>query len=185
MYTRISYLYRDAGNYKVHNEAYVAGVFTDKEKALIRGTLLDGEYFIPCQVGLPEKRFETWDSEADHNWFELMDFETTDEIPAGHYAVMTAQKLLQRFLAAKGNWVESGCTHSNESAVNEELMIPVSVVKNYLLECIKEWEGLGEQKHELANIQVLNHVKKELDDLNAFVASMDPLGIIKNLCETE
>ena len=38
-------------------------------------------------------------------------------------------------------------------------------VKQYLLDRIKEWEELGDRKYELPNMQVYNHVRKCLDDL--------------------
>ena len=40
-------------------------------------------------------------------------------------------------------------------------------VEQYLLDRIKEWEELGDRKHELPNMQVYNHIRKCLDDLEA------------------
>lgn len=54
MNTCISYLYRDACNYKIHNEVIINGVLTSAQIDSIMDCLLDGEYFIPSQVGLPE-----------------------------------------------------------------------------------------------------------------------------------
>lgn len=51
--TRISYLYRDASNYKQHNEVVVPGTFTQEQIEAIIGCLDAGEYFIPVQVGFP------------------------------------------------------------------------------------------------------------------------------------
>ena len=69
--TRISYLYRDADNYKMQNSCVIMGVITEAQIAEIISCLDCGEYFIPRQVGLPEKRFDRFDEEADHCWFEL------------------------------------------------------------------------------------------------------------------
>ena len=82
MNTKISYLYRDGSNYKMPNEAVIAGIVTKQQVAVIMNCLDCGEYFIPGQVGLPEKRFGEW-TEDDHCWFELgMDgFETTEAEP--------------------------------------------------------------------------------------------------------
>jgi rubredoxin len=52
-----------------------------------------------------------------------------------------------------------------------EPMIPVYVVKKYLLGVLDEWEALGDRKYELPNMQVYNHTRKELDDLEAWIAT--------------
>lgn len=79
--TRMTYLYRDADNYKTLNEVVIQGTFTDEEIDEIMGICDQGEYFIPRQVGLPEERFEKLDPQSDHCWFELSrdGFETTDD----------------------------------------------------------------------------------------------------------
>lgn len=81
MNTRMTYLYRDADNYKTLNEVVIQGTFTDEEIDEIMGICDQGEYFIPRQVGLPEERFEKLDPQSDHCWFELSrdGFETTDD----------------------------------------------------------------------------------------------------------
>ncbi|MBP3585213.1 MAG: hypothetical protein J6J59_05960 [Peptococcaceae bacterium] len=68
--TKIEYLYRDASNYKIYNECVVKGILTAEQREEIVDCLSEGEYFIPSQVGLPEKRFDDW-TEDDHPWFEL------------------------------------------------------------------------------------------------------------------
>lgn len=105
MNTRISYLYRDASNYKMPNEVIVAGFISEHQIDLIMDCLECREYFIPKQVGLPEKRFGEW-TEDDHCWFELHKdgFTATGE-EAG--TEMTADEFVGRFLKAKGNWKEN------------------------------------------------------------------------------
>jgi len=100
--TRINYLYRDSSNYKVQNQAVVAGKLTDADKQTIISCLDEGQYFIPHMVGLQEKRFEKT-SDTDHSWFELCitDIEGTDD-PAT--VDMTAAELVQRFKTCKGCW---------------------------------------------------------------------------------
>ena len=71
MLTRIDYLYRDASNYKAHNEIYVNGIFTDDQKQRIIASLEGREYFIPRAVGWPEIRISSDYNEDDHCWFEL------------------------------------------------------------------------------------------------------------------
>ena len=41
----------------------------------------------------------------------------------------------------------------------------INKVEQYLLDCIEEWNELGDRKYDLPNIQVYNHVRKCLDDL--------------------
>lgn len=102
MNTKILYLYRDGSNYKMLNEVVVAGTFDETQIYIIMECLEAGEYFIPRQVGLPEKRFGEW-TEDDHCWFELSreGFVETDAAPnIGLYA----GEIVKRFLEAKGNW---------------------------------------------------------------------------------
>lgn len=103
--TRISYLYKDASNYKKHNEAVLPGTFTSERIEAIIGCLDAGEYFVPVQVGLPEERFERI-TEDDHCWFELIrnGFEETD---AEANIYMVPGEVVAKFLEAKGNWDDS------------------------------------------------------------------------------
>ena len=71
MNTEITYLYRDAGNYKVHNRVVIEGEVSVSQVEQITDALFEGELFIPSMVGLPEKRFEDFDPNLDHPWFEL------------------------------------------------------------------------------------------------------------------
>lgn len=105
MNTRISYLYRDASNFKQHNNVVVPGTFTQEQIETIISCLDEGEYFIPVQVGFPEKRFESI-TEDDHCWFELNrdGFEETD---AEASIDMTPDEVVAKFLEAKGNWDDS------------------------------------------------------------------------------
>jgi hypothetical protein len=41
----------------------------------------------------------------------------------------------------------------------------INKVEKYLLNCIEEWNELGDRKYDLPNIQVYNHIRKCLDDL--------------------
>lgn len=103
--TKINYLYRDASNYKQHNEVVIAGKITEQQISTIVSCLSDGEYFIPKQVGLPETRFSEW-TEDDHCWFELSrySFENTDRIPT---IGITIEELISNFEKAKDNWDDS------------------------------------------------------------------------------
>ena len=86
MNTKISYLYRDADNYKMHNKCVIAGTLTTEQARTIKDSCEMGEYFIPRQVGLPERRFDRYDPAVDHCWFELDEdcFSETIEPPTGN-----------------------------------------------------------------------------------------------------
>jgi len=102
--TVIYYLYRDASNYKKQNTAFVAGTFTDEEKAEMLDCCDNGMYFIPAQIGLPESRFDET-TEDDHVWMELEESsfeEATDEVTP--YCTTTAAAVLEGFRKAKGHW---------------------------------------------------------------------------------
>lgn len=102
MNTKISYLYRDASNYKVPNECIVRGLLTDEQtKAIL--DCLDMDNFIPSQVGLPERRFDRFDPQEDHCWFELQEngFEPTDSEATVDLSV---DELVSHFLARKNCW---------------------------------------------------------------------------------
>ena len=105
MNTKIEYLYRDADNYKVHNMCVVYGEVTDQQKEVIINSLEEGEYFIPAKVGLPERRFENYDPEVDHKWFELCtdSFDDTDLPPTVN---ITAAELADSFARWAGRWEE-------------------------------------------------------------------------------
>lgn len=102
MNTKISYLYRDASNYKIQNECIVRGLLTDAQiKAIL--DCRDGDNFIPSQVGLPQKRFVRFDPEEDTCWFELYEsgFEPTD---AEADVDLSVEELVSNFLARKDRW---------------------------------------------------------------------------------
>ena len=118
MNTKIHYLYRDAHNYTVQNSCVVKGVLTPEQIDMILGCCDAGEYFIPGQVGLPERKFEKFDPQADHCWFELTrdDFEYTDQ-PAD--VPMTVKQLTDNFMASKDNWIDCGIAEeSNPKATD-------------------------------------------------------------------
>lgn len=80
MQTRLTYMYRDAGNYKQHGEAVFEGEITDAEKEIFVRACNDGEYFIASQVGLEDLQRDmvAFPDEDDHVWSEFDRFELTD-----------------------------------------------------------------------------------------------------------
>jgi len=109
MNTKISYLYRDVDNYKRYNECIVAGTLSANQICTILDCCDMGEYFIPGQVGLPERRFDPHDPQADHCWFELGadSFSETIEPPT---IALTATELVNRFEECRNNWQDEACT---------------------------------------------------------------------------
>lgn len=105
MNTRISYMYRDADNYKTHHDEVLSGEITQQQLMTIADCLDDNTYFIPHQLGLPEIRFDQV-TESDHCWFELypeQDFSSTNDEPT---IDMTVDELVERFQKAKDHWNE-------------------------------------------------------------------------------
>lgn len=101
--TKISYLYRDASNWKVHNECVIKGVLSPAQIKTILDCC-DCEYFIPSNVGLPEKRFEKW-TEDDHIWFEFNEWEDCFEETLEPANVnITCDELVAAFERCKDNW---------------------------------------------------------------------------------
>ncbi len=102
--TQISYLYRDADNYKNRTTIVVAGLINKEGIDKIIDSLEDGLWFIPEQIGLPVCRFEDI-TEADHCFCELEegDFEPTDKEPDKDVTI-TADELVKKFveIGAKG-----------------------------------------------------------------------------------
>lgn len=115
MNTQIDYMYRDGANWKKDNTQIVSGELSEAQINEISACLYEGEKFIPSQVGLPEKRFNRWDDETDHVWFELQEISTTLAAPT---VSLSAEHLLDNFRAAKDNWHDS--EHYEELASSME-----------------------------------------------------------------
>lgn len=101
--TKISYLYRDADNYKMRHEVVIAGSMSEEQEKAIEDSLDEGVYFIPSQVGLPDDRFGSVTA-ADHPWFEWVGVEPTADRPTLH---VTAEELTAKFVDAENGWTES------------------------------------------------------------------------------
>lgn len=94
--TRVDYLYRDGSNYKMHSSEIVSGAITPEQVEQIKNSLIDGEYFYPADVGLPENRFEST-YEGDPDWFEMNcegNFAKTTEPPTVN---ITVEQLVENF----------------------------------------------------------------------------------------
>jgi hypothetical protein len=107
--TKLSYMYRDANNYKEYREIVLEGLLTPEEvqifmECLDKGCGADGG-FIPNQVGLEDLQERLHDSKDwgdDHPWHEFISLEPTNEPADTDFGPI--KELLKRFKAKKGKW---------------------------------------------------------------------------------
>jgi hypothetical protein len=84
MNIKFSYVYRDAVNYKQHNEIVFANptkVPIEEIQAIITSKLIEGGWFIAKDWKLPDMHFKeyNWDDEIDHEWHEFHAIEETNQ----------------------------------------------------------------------------------------------------------
>lgn len=95
--TRVSYLYRDASNYKYRGDFHVLGEIEIDE---LRGDLFDSEFFIPERIGLPALRPEVTNDD-DHLLHSFEECEAAE----GRDFEMTAGELRRRIKeASRQGW---------------------------------------------------------------------------------
>ena len=73
----IEYLYRDAANYKLYEEAEIDNpdnLSLVEFERRFRSQLIDELYFVPHDFGLIKPQFSTYNPELDHDWCELISF---------------------------------------------------------------------------------------------------------------
>jgi len=85
MNIKLSYLYRDASNYKQFHEVVFtnSGNIPFKEiQSIIRSSLIDECWFVAKDWKLPDMHFKEyeWDEQRDHQWHELESIEETAEV---------------------------------------------------------------------------------------------------------
>jgi hypothetical protein len=105
MSVRVSYLYRDADNYKAAESAVIAGDLTAAEIAEVwelvaraaRGAGVDPTAFSPVDLRLPPAQERLWAttprSAADHIYNELLSVEPSGDDPTG---LLSAANFLAR-----------------------------------------------------------------------------------------
>ena len=84
---KITYLYRDAGNYKLYGQVVFGNpenIALEEIRNRINAHLIDGEFFEAKKWGVPELKFENYLPKLDHNWCEFEEvtsssLEITDE----------------------------------------------------------------------------------------------------------
>lgn len=84
MNPRLNYLYRDAGNYKTYGSV----IFKASNRrsishlqALMEEALIEREYFVAKDVGVPDLRPAVLDSSMDHDWHEVESLDECGEPP--------------------------------------------------------------------------------------------------------
>ncbi len=84
MNIKMTYLYRDAGNYKHWFEVVFpnrSGISVEELTKEIKQRLISGEYFEQSQAPVPFEYPDSFDPELDHTWLEFYSFEEVDETP--------------------------------------------------------------------------------------------------------
>lgn len=67
------YLYRDAGNNKVWGEVVFTNKFNIDVTAIdesLKSGLIEGEFFVAKDIGIPSLQFGDHDEDLDHGWHE-------------------------------------------------------------------------------------------------------------------
>ena len=110
--TKISYMYRDADNYKAYNDEVFAGILMSFQVKEIMSKCDSDNHFIPEQVDMvPLQKqlqcYDTKDWDVDHPWHELLEIEQVDIQPTSK---ILAQKLYENFMKIKmwNDAVETG-----------------------------------------------------------------------------
>lgn len=107
MNTRLTLFYRDAANYKAHETVVLAGCFTPEQVEAIRAKFDDGEFIIPCQVGLPnpaaqfQGRDDFPNEDLDHVWVQMADFVEESDVDTLLTEIMTDANPTIRLSAAE------------------------------------------------------------------------------------
>ncbi len=116
-YSLFDYCYRDAANYKSWGTLLLSGLVSEADLAVVSKHLLDGEFFIAEQLGVPPMYAELWafsngPSIDDHVWHFLHEFRpATDEEVTGE-VWGTVESLVVRIKAVT-TWDETLSPHWN------------------------------------------------------------------------
>lgn len=75
-----NYLYRDSSNYKNFGSigfTNPSNIPIQEIEAIIKSRLIDGEFFVAEDWGLPSLYFDEW-TEDDHKWHEYLNIEINE-----------------------------------------------------------------------------------------------------------
>ncbi len=93
MNTLITYLYRDAANYKEFDTVIISGLLSIND---IEEYLYEKESFIPSEIGLKDLQPENLNQD-DHIWHEILEISHTQKKPTVN---ITAEKIISNFRKA-------------------------------------------------------------------------------------
>lgn len=82
MNIKMTYLYRDGGNYKYRQDVVFSNRASKTVEQLteeIRKHLISGQFFDQSLAPVPIEYTEPFDPELDHTWLEFDSFEAVDE----------------------------------------------------------------------------------------------------------
>lgn len=158
--TEVSYLYRDASNYKQSASVVMAGRLSAQEMVDLLASLDERQFFIPSQVGLEDlqENFGSRLYDDDHVWHEIgaEDFEPTFRPPEVDFDI---HEFVRRMIAAEWDEQKAMAEHGLD-----------------VMEKQTEYAGLPAPARE-----VVDHVLSELhtahdngqvDDENGFAADV-------------
>jgi len=94
---QLSYLYRDAGNYKLFGQAIFRNpenLSPEEIQSRLQARLIDGEFFDAEKWGIPKLQFENYLPDQDHPWHEIEKIEATS-------AGITDNRTIAEFLYAQ------------------------------------------------------------------------------------
>ena len=187
MNTEISYLYRDANNYKNSNTVVVKGEvqFSD-----IQPYLKNGDSFIPGQVDLED--LNGYDVKEDHPYHELRqdDLELTEAKPT---TSLTAAQLITKFKQAyEEGWNEmpfyeeiiADVTHSGNRFL---VQVPEALIHTAEFEVIMQSSEFGEEtfKHFSLDLAFETILKLYAEALKLDDGVERTIGLLLNPAEKE
>lgn len=84
MNIKMTYLYRDGGNYKTWQEVVFtnhSGKTAEQLTDEIKQRLISGQFFDQGRAPIPFEYPDSYDPELDHTWLEFDSLEEVDETP--------------------------------------------------------------------------------------------------------
>ena len=105
------YLYRDASNFKTFGLCLCSGEAHESDDGLVRAALLDGEFFIPEQVGLQPLQFRLREfsdvpTADDHVWHTFVDVRPATDAEIAQFHCQSSKRSLLAALQTVGSWDE-------------------------------------------------------------------------------
>ena len=171
--TLVSYLYRDADNYKSSNECVIRGEMTEEQEKRIVDSLDDGLYFVPACVGMPENKFGC-ETEADHPWFEWCGIEPTSRNPTLN---IDAEELAARFEKASNGWAEVRKTPADGKV--PYLVTIQEISSRSVVIWAEDRFSAEENAHDLCNNGTIELDGNDFDERNCTCESVATAGDLK------